>query len=170
MAKKTATATTTTDALPSISVLERRLQNPFGEGSPPVKLKQQGWTLHVVNANLRPGRYHDVVRNKGWVPVEATEIDGDPMDFGFDIKDGRVVRGERGQEVLVKMPTRDYESIQMAKDAHNRKLIGRKAVKQAAIEGAAKEFGDEAGDMVKSTIEFNASRSPVPLEGSDEEA
>lgn len=169
MAKK-ATTTTTPEALPSISVLERRLQNPFGEGSPPVRLKQPGWTLHIVNSALRPGRYHDVVRNKGWVPVEVGEIDGDPMDFGFDVKDGRIVRGERGQEVLVKMPTRDYQQIQMAKDAHNKKLIGGRAVKQAAVEGAAKQFGDQAADLIDSTIEFKTSRSPVPIEGEGEEA
>ena len=168
MAKKAIAAKP--EALPSISVLERRLQNPFGDGSPAVRLKQPGWTLHVVNSNLRSGRYHDVVRNKGWVPVEPQEVDGDPMDFGFDVKDGRVVRGERGQEVLVKMPSKDYAQIQMAKDAHNKRLIGGKAVKQAAIDKAAKEYGDEAADLINSTIEFKTSRSPVPLEGADEEA
>ena len=157
-------------ALPSISVLERRLQNPFGDGSPAVRLKQPGWTLHVVNAGLRTGRYHDVTRNKGWVPVEIGEIDGDPLDFGFDVKDGRIVRGERGQEVLVKMPTRDAQAIAMSKDAHNKRQIGGKAVKQAAVDKAAKEFGDQAADLIDSTIEFTASRSPVPLEGSDGEA
>jgi hypothetical protein len=157
-------------ALPRISVLERRLQNPFGDGSPAVRLKEQGWTLHIVNSALRPGRYHDVTRNKGWVPVEVGEIDGDPMDFGFDVKDGRIVRGERGQEVLVKMPTRDYTEIQMAKDASNRRQIGGRAVKQAAVDKAAKEFGDQAADLIDSTIEFRTSRSPVPLEGADEEA
>ena len=110
---RAATADAPTTAPPNISVLERRLQNPFGDGSPAIRLKEPGWTLHVINANLRPGRYHDVTRNKGWVPVEATEIDGDPLDFGFDVKDGRVVRGERGQEVLVKMPTAWAQKIAM---------------------------------------------------------
>lgn len=164
MAKKATPTTTTPTALPSISVLERRLQNPFGEGSPAVRLKQQGWTLHVINSALRSGRYHDVTRNKGWVPVEVGEIDGDPMDFGFDVKDGRIVRGERGQEVLVKMPTRDYEQIQMAKDAYNKRLIGGKAVKQAAVDKAAKEMGDQAADLIDRSIEFKATRAPVPLE------
>jgi len=159
-----------TTTLPRISVLERRLQNPFGDGSPAVRLKAPGWTLHVVNSGLRAGRYHDVTRNKGWVPVEIGEIDGDPMDFGFDVKDGRIVRGERGQEVLVKMPTRDYAEIQMSKDAHNKRQVGGKAVKQAAVDKAAKEYGDQAADLIESTIEFKTSRSPVPLEGAEEEA
>lgn len=160
----------TTTALPSISVLERRLQNPFGEGSIPIKMKQPGWTLHIINASLRSGRYHDVVRNKGWVPVEANEIDGDPADFGFDVKEGRVVRGERGSEVLVKMPTKDYQRIALAKDDVNRRGLGGQAVKKAATEKAAREFGDQAADMVDQNISFNATRGPVPLDGGDGEA
>lgn len=167
MAKK---QTTPASEPPAIAVLERRLQNPFGEGSQPIQLKQPGWTLHIINANLRSGRYHDVVRNKGWVPVEASEIDGDPMDFGFDVKDGRVVRGERGSEILVKMPTRDYQKIQMAKDAYNKKLIKPKVVREAAMQKAAKEFGDSAADAIDRTVTFKTARSPVPLEGGDEEA
>ena len=168
MAKKTNATTAEVPVLPSISVLERRLQNPFGDGSPAVRLKQPGWTLHVVNGALRPGRYHDVTRNKGWVPVEATEVDGDPMDFGFDVKEGRVVRGERGQEVLVKMPTRDYQEIMQAKDAHNKRLVGGRAVKSAAVERTAKEHGDEAADLIDRSITFSASRAPVPLDGEGE--
>lgn len=154
---------------PNIDVLERRLQNPFGEGSTPIRLKEPGWTLHVINSSLRPGRYHDVTRNKGWVPVEAKEIDGDPLDFGFDVRDGRVVRGERGQEVLVKMPTEWAEQIAARKDELNKRHTGRKAVRQAAIDAAAKEHGDEAADLIDRTIEFKAERAPVPLEPGDEQ-
>jgi hypothetical protein len=107
---------------PRISVLERRLQNPFGDGSPAVTLKDPGWTVHVINTIIRPGRYHDVVRNKGWVPVLPEDIDGQAEDFGFDVKEGRIVRGERGSEVLMKMPTSEYSQIQMAKDRHNKQL------------------------------------------------
>lgn len=170
MAKKQTTVTTAPTEPPPIAVLDRRIQNPFGEGSQPVTLKQPGWTLHVINANLRPGRYHDVVRNKGWVPVVPEEIDGDPLDFGFDIKDGRVVRGERGSEILVKMPTRDYQQIQMAKDAYNKKLIKPKVVREAAMQRAAKEYGDQAADVIDRTVTFKTARSPVPLDGEGEEA
>jgi hypothetical protein len=153
-----------------IAVLERRLQNPFGEGSTPIVLKEPGWTLHVINAHLRSGRYHDVVRNKGWVPVAPEEIDGDPEDFGFDVKEGRVVRGERGSEILVKMPTRDYERIQMAKDAYNKRLIKPKAVREAALQKAATTFGDSAAEAIDRTVRFIAERGPVPLDGEGESA
>src|SRR3990167_1642562 len=95
-----------TDApkIPKISVLQKRLAQPFGEGPPPIELKEAGWTVHVINTRLRPGRYHDVTRNKGWVPVAPEDVDGNVEDFGFDVRDGRVVRGDRGEEVVVKMP------------------------------------------------------------------
>jgi hypothetical protein len=154
---------------PNIGVLERRLQNPFGDASIPIRLKAPGWTLHVINANLRPGRYHDVVRNKGWVPVEASEIDGDPMDFGFDVKDGRVVRGERGSEILVKMPTEWYERIQRRKSDMNQRQLQPASVKGAAVERTAKAYGDQAADAVES-MTLNATRGPVPLESGEETA
>ncbi len=155
---------------PRISVLERRLQNPFGDGSPPIKLKDPGWVVHVINGNLRQGRYHDVVRNKGWVPVEPGEIDGAPEDFGFDVKEGRVVRGPRGEEVLMKMPAEDYREIQMAKDAHNRRLTHPTQVKADISQAAAKELGDRAGDYLDRAITtVNVERSPIPLdEGEDQ--
>jgi len=172
MAKKTTDTATAekTPRLKRISVLERRLQNPFGEGSPPIRLKEAGWTLHVVNGALRPGRFHDVVRNKGWVPVTPEEIEGDALDFGFDVKDGRVVRGERGQEVLVKMPTADYTLIAKAKDDHNRAQLAARTVKRDMAQKVADTFGGEAGDFAHDNITVTATRSPIPLEGADEQA
>jgi hypothetical protein len=169
MAKKTTdTAPAAKSAtIPRISVLERRLQNPFGEGSPPIRLKEPGWTLHVVNGALRPGRYHDVVRNKGWVPVAPEEIEGEAIDFGFDVKDGRVVRGERGQEVLVKMPTADYALIAQAKDDANARQLASKKVKSDLAQKVAATFGDEAGAFAHDSISVNATRSPIPLDDAD---
>jgi len=166
MAKKTTnTAVAEKPAtIKRISVLERRIQNPFGEGSPPIRLKEAGWTLHVVNSALRPGRYHDVVRNKGWVPVAPEEIEGDALDFGFDVKDGRVVRGERGAEVLVKMPTRDYDLIAKAKSDQNLRQLAAKKVKSDMAQKVAETFGDEAGEFAHDSISVKATRSPIPLD------
>lgn len=171
MAKKQSAvveAAPTKPALPRISVLDRRLQNPFGDGSPPIRLKEAGWTLHVVNSALRPGRYHDVVRNKGWVPVAPEEIEGDALDFGFDTKDGRVVRGERGQEVLVKMPTADYNDIAQAKATINSRQLAAKKVKSDMAQKVAETFGDEAGEFAHDSISVKATRAPVPLDEGDD--
>ena len=150
--------------IPRVSVLERRLQNPFGEGSSAIILKEEGWTTHVINTKLRAGRYHDVVRNKGWVPVDPTDLEGDAETFGFDVKDGKVVRGERGEEVLVKMPTEDYRAIQMAKDAKNRAAVSPKRLKADVLTATAAEHGSEAADYLHDNITIKDSRGPVPLD------
>lgn len=150
-----------------ITVLERRLQNPFGDGSPAIELKEPGFTLRVVNGSVRPGRYHDVTRNKGWEPVLPGEILGDVKDFGFDEKDGRIVRGERGQEVLVKMPTAWFEQIAKKKDELNRGQLKGSRVKRDTVDAVAKSYGDQAAEFVEDTITMKATRSPVPLDDAE---
>lgn len=147
------------------SVRERRLQNPFGEGSPAVRLKDPGWTVHVINTALRTGRYHDVRHNKGWDPVRPEDLAGTPQELGFEVLDGKVVRGERGQEVLMKMPTKDYQAIQMAKDAKNRALTTPRRLKADVIEQTAAAYSDQAASYLDQNVSITESRSPVPLEG-----
>ena len=154
----------TDKALPKISVLAKRLQQPFGEGSPAIQLKEDGWAVHVINTKVRPGRYHDVTRNKGWVPVLPDEVDGQAEDFGFDVRDGRIVRGDRGEEVVVKMPAADYQAIQMAKDRENRKRITARQLKADAAQATATQHGDEAGNYVHAHATITDARGPVPLE------
>ena len=149
---------------PIVSVLERRLLRPFGEGSSPITLKAPGFVVHVINTKVRPGRFHDVTRNKGWVPVAPEELDGAAEDYGFDCKDGRVVRGDRGEEVLVKMPAADYHAIQMAKDQWNRAQTSPAKLKSVAAEMTAAEHGDHAADYITRNVTIRDTREPVPLE------
>lgn len=164
VAKKTHEATPRTARLPRVSVLERRLQNPFGDGSPKVELRDPGWVVHIINTLARPGRYHDVVRNKGWVPVEPADLEGQAEDYGFDVRENRVVRGERGTEVLMKMPAEDYAKIQMAKDAHNKAKTSPARLKRDVVEQTAAQHGDEAGDYLYRNVTITDTRAPVPLE------
>lgn len=171
MAKKTTAEATVTPEpaapkfVPAIeAVIERRLQNPFGEGSPAVRLKDPGWTVHVINTALRTGRYHDVAFNKGWDPVRPEDLDGSPQELGFEVLDGKVVRGERGQEVLMKMPTKAYQAIQQAKDAKNRALVTPRRLKADVIEQTAAAYSDQAAGYLDQNVTIKESRGPVPLE------
>jgi hypothetical protein len=146
------------------AIIERRLQNPFGDGSPTIELNDPGMSVRVVNTQLRPGRYHDVVRNKGWEPVAPEELVGNAEDYGFDIKDGRVVRGERGQEVLMKMPTTDVRAVQDAKDRKNREMASPRRLKAETVALAGAEHGDEAASYVNRMTTIKDERGPVPLE------
>lgn len=154
--------------LPKVSVVERRLANPFGAPSVEITLKTAGrWAIRIVNSAIRSGRYYDVVHNKGWVPVEPGELDGRPEEYGLKELDGRLVRGDRGEEVLMKMPEADYEAIQRAKAEHNLKGLGKKQVLESAASMAASQgMGDQAAETIyRSNMEITDSRVAMDLEG-----
>lgn len=135
--------------LPKVSILDRRLKNPFGAGSVPITLKTPGrWELRWVYAKLRSGHIFDMTHNKGWVCVEPEEIDGGMDEYGFTARDNRIVRGENGEEVLMKMPKADYDQIQRAKAASNLKQLKVQNMRSEVAQSAAKEFGGQAGDTV----------------------
>ena len=153
-------------ALPKVSVLERRLAHPFGAPSVPITLKDgQPWAIRIANDGVRTGRVHQVIQ-LGWTYVLADEIDGRPADFGFRELDGRLVRGEHGEEVLVKMPKADFEKIQQAKADKNLRDLGGSKVKEATAARTAAKFGDEAADTVyNSDMTVTDSRVNIDLEG-----
>lgn len=153
--------------LPKVSVLERRKLHPFGAPSVPITLKTSGlWAIRIINTAMKAGRYHDIVHNKGWVPVCADELDGKPDELGFRVMDDRLVRGEHGEEVLMKMPKADFDEIQMAKASQNIKGLGQKRAVDDAAQRTAAQFGDEAGDAVyKSQMTVTDSRVSMDLEG-----
>jgi hypothetical protein len=150
--------------LPKVSVIERRLAHPFGAPSVPITLKDGGaWAIRIANDKVRSGRVHQMV-GLGWVFVEAGEIDGTPEDFGFRAVKGRLVRGEHGEEVLMKMPQADFDAIQNRKAEINLKNLGSKQTKDAVAQATAVEYGSEAGDTVFKNIDIKDGRERVELE------
>lgn len=154
---------------PQVTVVERRLQSPsvFGSGSPAIRLKDPSWTIHIINTDIKRGRYHEVVGEKGWVPVEAQDVDGDPADFGFETRNGRLVRGERGTEVLMKMPTRYVEQVAQRKAAENTAQVNPKRLKRDVVQQAAGQYSDQAASFLEQNITIKSERAPVPLDAVD---
>ena len=146
-----------------IEVLERRLQNPFGDGSVPIIFKDDGWRAYIADGN-RTGRVHDLVHRQGYAYVTPEDLAGKPEDYGFDTQEGRVVRGERGREVLLKIPADDFQMIALAKDARNRGKASPGAIKAFIAEQAGAQFGDEAGAFLSRNVELTEHRAPEPLE------
>lgn len=135
--------------LPSVSVIDRRLANPFGQGSVPITLKTPGeWEVRWVNSKMRSGRLYEMTHHKGWVFIEPGEIDGTPDEYGLTAKDNRLVRGDHGEEVLMKMPKADFQKIVRAKTEYNEKQLGKRQMRDAVAQATAKEHGDQAGDAV----------------------
>ena len=154
----------TEKSLPKVSVIERRLQNPHGTPSMPITLKTAGeHVVRIVNADMRSGRIHEMTHAKGWTFVEPYEIDGTPDEYGLEVRNNRLVRGERGQEVLMKMSKADFDLIQQAKTEHNLSSMGAKQTKNLVVKRAEDIGGDEAADEANRqfrTLEIKDERAP----------
>lgn len=135
--------------LPKVSILDRRLKNPFGSGSVPITLKTPGrWAIRWVYAKLRAGHLYDMAHNKGWLFVEPSEIDGAADEYGLTVKDNRLVRGDQGEEVLMKMPQDMFDQIQKAKQRQNEKQLGKQQMRAAVAQATSQAHGDQAGETV----------------------
>lgn len=151
--------------LPVVSIIERRIKHPFGAPSVPITLSTAGqWAVRIVNTTMRTGRLHEVLQ-KGWTYVVPGELDGRPDELGFRVQDDRLVRGEKGEEVLVKMPQADFDAIASAKARLNIKNLGKQQTLSEAATQAGKAFGDQAGETIaKAHIEISDSRGPEALD------
>lgn len=149
-----------------VSVLERRLQNPFGEPSQKVKFKQKGLIARWFNDASRPGQVH---RGKelGWIPVTPEMVEDIDAIGAHDINvNNQIVRGERGQEVLMWMPEADYQDIQMAKTRENRRLMGDPiAQRREVAQAAATKLGGEAADFIDRHVSLGGGPSGYVRDG-----
>lgn len=125
----------------SIEVLDRRLQNPFGEPSQPIHLKDKSLVCRWFNAGISADKIWRAKHVKGWQHVTGNMVvDLDQIGAHSLSADGqKIVRGERGQEFLLCMPRDAFDKIQAAKARMNNELMGnpnRQA--DAAIEAGAR--------------------------------
>lgn len=166
MARKAAAVDT---PLPKVSVLERRLQHPFGAPSNSIKLREGDWHLRWMAESVRSGRIYQA-EQLGWEFVQPDELRGQAQDVGGLIVDGRVVRGDASnREVLMKMPADMFSAIQRAKAQKNLTDLGsaKKNKEDAANKAASTPgMGEEAAEVIyKSNMEITDSRVAYDLEG-----
>ena len=144
-------ATETAEA-PRLSVIDRRLTNPFGSPSRDIPLQgeKRNWVVRTFCADAEhPNRHYDAVHRLGWVPLTKDDLAVSVESLGFVTSaDGRIVRGPGGQEVLMAMPSESYAKIQTAKSQANTKSLKAGAVKESVSQAAAQEHGSEAGDHI----------------------
>ena len=156
-----------THSLPRVSVLDRRLRNPFGAPSQPIGLLTEGdWEIRWVSSTMRAGRLYDMTRNKGWAFIAASELDGTPDEYGLKVVNDRLVRGDHGEEVLMKMPRAMYRQIQQAKAEHNTKGLGKQAMRESVAQTTAKELGSQAGDAAYNAFQHG---DVIDTKGPDQE-
>jgi hypothetical protein len=135
-----------------ISVLDRRLQHPFGSPSRDIPLtgEKSGWAVRTFCADAEhPNRHYDAVHRLGWTPVTPDDLAVSVESLGFVVSaDRRVVRGPQGQEVLMAMPADMFAKIQRRKAEMNDKSLKPSNVREEVSHATALAHGDQAGSMI----------------------
>jgi hypothetical protein len=146
----------------SIAV-RNRIKNPLGSPSFRIFLKKPDMEIRIVDSGMKSGRISEMTQ-KGWGFVGPDDVVGKVEDYGFTVQDGRIVRGDRGREVLMMMHHQDYVDIQMAKAAANTRAIGGQKGKDAVLNQVAKAEGDEAADWIDQRIKVTDTREPEEVQ------
>lgn len=166
----TPTATAQAEAAPRVSVINRRLQNPFGTPSRDIPLKgdkAHGWVTRTFAADPEhPNRHYDAVHRLGWIPLTRADLAVSPESIGFTVTpDGRIVRGPNGAEVLMAMPKTDFDAVQRAKSDENLRKLDKKYTRSEVAQATAKEHGSEAGDTVYKHFEQQETVETITVGG-----
>ena len=150
-----------------ISVIERRLQSgsALDVGSATVPLKDPTLVVRWENSEIGPDHVYRCVHVLGWEYAVPEDLDCTLEEAGASERDQRIVRGERGKEVLLKMKLTDYKKVQKLKDKENRKrTFDGHLVKNEMIGAVAGAHGEEAAEFVsKSSMTVTDSRERVAL-------
>ena len=132
------------------AALARRLApggHVFPRGVTDIPLNEPGWTLRVFNNQIHENKHYSAVHEAGWEPLKPEHLAAPPEELGLRVNEaGVIVRGERGNEMYCRMPTADYNVIQLKKTEANNRDLGRGA-KAAVANAVASAHGDEAADF-----------------------
>jgi hypothetical protein len=140
---------------PSIEILERRAAGVgvHGEGSPSIELKEPGFTVRWFNSEVAADHVWRAKNRKGWETVTPAELADPEQVGGFSVSpDGFVVRGEKGREILLKMPTHYRTEIEKRKAEQNIRDMQPHRQKAQVADAAGKAFGDEAGSFINDRV------------------
>lgn len=133
---------------------QRGIDHPFGLPSEAIRLKEPGWYCRWVNSAILSDK---VWRNKniGYDNVRLADL-ADPEQIGMLSTDpsGNIVRGERGHDVLMKLPDAVYQARQAAKVEKNLSDMRDASGKQRKMLGeAAKDLGGNLVGNVQTSYE-----------------
>lgn len=136
------------------SALERRLkgENLYGTGSITIPLRESGYVTKWAYADLHENRLWEM-KQLGWEPLREDDVDGNLDDLGLRVNEsGYVVRGERGREVLYRMPADARQQIAVQKAERNVSGLRGGKAKSSVAEATAAAHGPEAGDFMDKHI------------------
>ncbi len=134
-----------------LQLWNRRLLNPHGSSSAPIRLKDEYAGMHVrwINTKIE-GRYHRAVYEQGWQPVPAEAL-ADPKEIhGLQILDGKVCRGDHGAEVLMWIPERVFKSVQRRKAELIHESYQAGNIQNTLMAGGTEKLGEQTAGTVAS--------------------
>lgn len=130
-----------------------RIDNPFGQPSSPVDLKDASRECRWFNSAIQTDH---IWRNKrkGWDQVRLTDVVDPEQIGGYALSpEGFITRGERGYEILMSMPKQVRMLIQAAKTRQNLANMGNpNAVKNEVVQAAGQKLGSEAAEYLHDHI------------------
>ena len=154
---------------PRISVIDRRLKNPFGMPSREIPLKgeKRTWVCRTFYASPEnPNRHYNAVNELGWVPLKKTDLAVEIEAVGYvENPSGYLVRGEGGKEMLMAMPKEDFDRVQKAKSDANTARLKKSSVREGVAQAAGKEHGDQAGASVYKHFEQTEVQETITVGG-----
>lgn len=141
-------------AKPRVSVLDRRLNDPFGMPSIPIQFKEPNRIARWFNAAISNDKVWIAKQVQGWEQVTPDMLVDTDQIGGYSLSPaGHITRGERGQEVLMWMPRDAFDQIQWAKARKNLERMGHSdRTKAEVVEAAGNKFGDEAADFLNKHV------------------
>ena len=170
----TKTKTVVTSVVKRNTSIAARLASPMGGRSMPIASRQKdehgrSWfEFYVENGAIHDDQVRNTHQQLGWDFATVEDLEGPPGDYGFELRQGRLVRGLRGQEVLMRMHREDRAAIAKAKTELNlRQALGPMAVKQAIVEKASADLGDESASFLNdqlSKVTITDTMERIPLD------
>jgi hypothetical protein len=160
--------------LDAIDILDRRLTNPEADLVLPIRLKgepshvddphghNRTWYLRWFNTSI-PNRFHTATASLGYTPVKWDELqDREIISNAFTASE-QVRRGDRGVEVLCKMPMTYYTAIKEKQRAKHNRAMTPKAL-QRAIEREAVKAGLDPDEHSQATIKEHSAHAVSSLD------
>jgi hypothetical protein len=160
--------------LDAIDILDRRLTNPEADLVLPIRLKgepshvddphghHRTWYLRWFNSSI-PNRLHTATASLGYTPVEWEELQDREVVSNPFTGSNQVRRGDRGVEVLCKMPMTYYTAIKEKQRAKHNRAMTPKAL-QRAIEREAVKAGLDPDEHSQATIKEHSAHAVSSLD------
>ncbi len=138
-----------------VDIWERRMLNPSQRITTPIRLNTPGMHLRWINL-ANNGRYQRARHEEGWFPVHKDELKDAREIYGATFTtEGWVCRGEKQQEMLMKIPEAVYKRIRIAKvrevEQSNRRI--KDNMQSAGAKHFSDKYNNSRGDEMADTLE-----------------